>query len=41
MTFDVTVTGKGPFPDYRTWAGPRRLWECEKATVGTFDALSR
>jgi hypothetical protein len=41
MSFDVTDTGVGPFPDYRTWAGPRRLWNCGNATVATFDALAR
>jgi len=41
MTFDVTDTGLGPFPDYRTWSGPRRLWNVGNATVATFDALIR
>lgn len=41
MTFDVNGNGTGPFPDYRTWGGPRRLWNCGNATVGTFDALAR
>ena len=41
MTFDVNGTGTGPFPDYRTWAGPRRLWNVGNATVATFDALAR
>lgn len=41
MTFDVNGDGNGPFPDYRTWAGPRRLWNVGNATVATFDALVR
>lgn len=41
MSFDVNGDGNGPFPDYRTWAGPRRLWQPDKATVATFDALVR
>ncbi len=41
MTFDVNGTGTGPFPDYRTWAGPRRLWNVGNATAATFDALAR
>ena len=41
MTFDVNGSGTGPFPDYRTWAGPRRLWNVGNATVATFDALAR
>lgn len=41
MSFDVTDTGIGPFPDYRTWDGPRRLWNCGNATVQTFDQLAR
>jgi hypothetical protein len=41
MSFDCTDTGIGPFPDYRTWAGPRRLWNVGNATVQTFDALAR
>ena len=41
MTFDVNGDGNGPFPDYRTWAGPRRLWNVGNATVATFDALAR
>lgn len=40
MSFDVTDTGVGPFPDYRTWAGPRRLWNVGNATVATFEALA-
>jgi hypothetical protein len=41
MSFDCTDTGTGPFGDYRTWSGPRRLWNCGNATVATFDALAR
>jgi hypothetical protein len=41
MSFDVTNEGVGPFPDYRTWAGPRRVWNVGNATVATFDALVR
>jgi hypothetical protein len=41
MSFDCTNTGQGPFPDYRTWPGPRRLWNCGNASVATFDALAR
>lgn len=41
MSFDVTDTGTGPFPDYRTWSGPRRLWNVGNATVASFDALVR
>ena len=41
MSFDCTDTGTGPFGDYRTWSGPRRLWNCGNATVQTFDALAR
>ena len=41
MTFDVNGDGNGPFPDYRSWAGPRRLWNVGNATVATFDALAR
>jgi len=41
MTFDVNGDGTGPFPDYRSWAGPRRLWNVGNATVATFDALVR
>jgi hypothetical protein len=41
MTFDVNGDGNGPFPDYRTWDGPRRLWNVGNATVQTFDALAR
>lgn len=41
MSFDVNGDGNGPFPDYRTWAGPRRVWNVGNATVATFDALVR
>jgi hypothetical protein len=41
MSFDVNGDGNGPFPDYRTWTGPRRLWNVGNATVATFDALAR
>ena len=41
MSFDVNNQGDGPFPDYKTWTGPRRLWNCGNATVATFDALAR
>lgn len=41
MSFDVNGDGNGPFPDYRTWGGPRRLWNVGNATVATFDALTR
>lgn len=41
MTFDVNGDGNGPFPDYRQWTGPRRLWNVGNATVATFDALAR
>jgi len=41
MTFDVNGTGGGPFTDYLTWPGPRRLWHPDTATVQTFDQLAR
>ena len=41
MSFDVDNQGEGPFADYRTWTGPRRLWNATKATVSTFDQLVR
>ena len=41
MTFDVNGNGDGPFTDYLTWPGPRRLWQPDKATVATFNALKR
>jgi len=41
MSFDVNGDGNGPFPDYKTWTGPRRLWQPDRATVETFDRLAR
>lgn len=41
MTFSITGTGTGPFTDYRTWPGPRRLWRPDRATPATFEALVR
>lgn len=41
MTFDVTASGGGPFADYRTWPGPRRLWVGEWSTADTFRQLAR
>lgn len=41
MTFSVDGDGGGPFNDYRTWPGPRRLWRPDKATPATFEALAR
>lgn len=41
MTFDIDGDGTGPFSDYLTWKGPRRLWQPDRATVATFDALVR
>lgn len=41
MTFSVDGNGNGPFGDYKTWGGPRRLWRPDKATPATFDALVR
>lgn len=41
MSFDVDAQGSGPFADYLTWRGPRRLWNPDRATVATFDALAR
>ena len=41
MSFDVNGNGDGPFDDYLTWAGPRRLWQPDMATVATFDRLAR
>lgn len=41
MSFDVNGVGGGPFGDYLTWPGPRRLWSPDKATVQTFDQLAR
>ncbi len=39
MTFDVNAEGVGPFADYRTWGGPRRVWTGDAARAGTFEAL--
>lgn len=41
MTFDVTQTGIGPFGDYRTWMGPRRIWLGEWTTASTYANLAR
>lgn len=42
MTFDVAeANGRGPFADYRTWPGPRRVWIGEYSTAETWAALSR
>jgi hypothetical protein len=41
MTFDITPEGDGPFNDYRTWPGPRRLWIGEWSRPSTFAALAR
>lgn len=42
MTFDVKAgSGDGPFGDYRTWPGPRRLWTGDDATADTFSRLAR
>lgn len=41
MTFDVNAEGFGPFADYRTWQGPRRVWTGDVSRVGTFQQLSR
>jgi hypothetical protein len=41
MTFDCNGDGNGPFADYRTWTGPRRLYNQGDATVDTFRALVR
>jgi hypothetical protein len=41
MSFSVTGSGTGPFTDYRTWPGPRRLWRPDRATVATWEALRR
>jgi hypothetical protein len=41
MTFDVTAEGIGPFNDYRTWAGPRRVWTGDTARAFTFQQLAR
>lgn len=39
MTFDVNAEGVGPFADYRTWGGPRRVWTGDAARPATFEAL--
>lgn len=41
MTFDCNGDGNGPFADYRTWTGPRRLYNQGDATVDTFRNLAR
>lgn len=42
MTFDITPNGDGPFADYRTWGGPRRVFVGEYARAGyTFQQLAR
>lgn len=41
MTFSIDGNGNGPFGDYKTWPGPRRLYRPDKATVSTFDQLAR
>jgi hypothetical protein len=41
MTFDITPEGIGPFHDYRTWPGPRRIWTGDVARVITFQSLQR
>lgn len=41
MTFDVTAEGIGPFNDYRTWAGPRRIWTGDVARALTFQQMAR
>lgn len=41
VSIDITSTGQGPFNDYRTWAGPRRLWVGEWASPTTWEALDR
>lgn len=40
LTFDV-IAGVGPFPDYRTWPGPRSVWTGDDSTVDTWKALAR
>jgi hypothetical protein len=45
MSFDVRddspgPEGTGPFDDYNTWSGPRRVWTGEDATVATFRAFA-
>lgn len=46
MSFDVKPDppgpkGTGPFDDYRTWGGPRRVWTGDDSTAATFRALAR
>lgn len=41
ISMDVIPGGKGPFGDYRTWPGPRRLWVGEWATPDTWKQLAR
>lgn len=41
MTFDITQDGTGPFDDYRTWPGPRRVWVGEWSTADTYRQLAR
>lgn len=41
ISMDVRPGGQGPFGDYRTWAGPRRLWVGEWATPDTWKQLAR
>ena len=40
LTFDV-IEGVGPFPDYKTWLGPRQLWTGDDSRSGTFAALAQ
>lgn len=41
ITFDLAGNGGGPFADYRTWKGPRRLFNDGRATVESFNQLAR
>lgn len=48
MTFDVNgdddprlLPGSGPFADYRTWPGPRRIWTGDDSTPDTFKQMAR
>lgn len=41
MTFDLSGDGRGPFGDYRTWQGPRRVFNDGRATAETFRQLVR
>lgn len=41
MSFDIADNGQGPFPDYRTWLGPRRVWVGERSTAETWAQLAR